>query len=1327
MVKRKLSWLLSVSLLLSGIVPFTGAAAAATDGGLTPQVGKQHLQLPAKGATSLQLNEEALSIKAAQADKAASSGRSLSPFAASTDNEAEALLPAEGKNLVPASASSEEITVIVELTAKPAAVHAAEVKQGLTKSASDYSGLLAKEQADFASLAKKTLAVKLTHQYSQVFNGYSLRIPANRVPELAALPGVKTVYPSQRVSAVPVKSVSPYMNDSAPFIGVHSYWDNSYDGAGVKVGVIDTGIDYHHPSLEGAYKGGWDFVDNDNDPMETPVDPNDPEAATSHGTHVSGTIAGRGDPANPDGPTGWVKGVAPAADLYVYRVLGPGGHGTEADVIAAVERAVADGLDVINLSLGGEVNSQVSADSVALNNAVLAGVVVVAANGNTGPGDFTTGSPAAAKLPISVGASSPPGIVELSKAVSSVTGATYYDLRVMAYQSGADFKALSGQALDLVYVGLGAPADYAGKDVTGKIVLIKRGELTFVNKIVNAKKAGAAAAIIFNRDDQDGFSGVLLEDSITYVPTFDLKGTDGRAILAALDAAGSGTFTVSDFSSIGDPGDAMGDFSSRGPALPGLDIKPDISAPGVAIRSSVPAIDGSYTYAYEVMQGTSMAAPHVAGAAALVLQKQPELEPNEVKALFMNSAVQLTDGNTNAPYSHMVQGAGRIDLSAAIAETAVALVEDTVKEVAGGVPTPYHTGSISFGSVAAGATVSRVVDVRDIASQASTYQAVASWIGPSAGTLTVDAGSIAVPSGGETPFTVSLTVAADTPAGRYEGEVVLTETGGNVLRIPVAVYVGQVELPAAVTEVKIEPDIFSPNGDGLADTSDLSFKVTAPNGYLSLDVFDGFTSDWLGTLAEASDGLDPGGYKLTGWNGVVTRLQNEKLTDGFYLLVPFVGNTVLDAEPLADQLAPFIVDTHAPEATIADTLEVAASGTSGTIHGQVTADLLVDLFGDYSGIHVAALYEENGKVEQVDGTVADDGRFTIPVPVHPGSNEYEVYVYDEAYNGVQQAAFTLKHTGTDVPASAKVSVVPVKAEVSIGEVFALDVKFADTADLYSAEFSLTYDADLTKGSVESGTTLRNYQAAHNPAASLIVQEKTEPIEGGLVRSSFVVSLTGDIPGVSGSGDLATFKFSSAKAGDYPFAVSGVRFLSSTGAEIDPGTLVNGNVKVKSDSGGPDPVDLITLSGSIAAEGFGADVAYNEVWYSGADGKLAVTVEALDAGGTVVKLGTVQADGTYSLAVPAGAYTVRVVVPGHIAATAAVVADAAKTVDFGPLTAGDVNGDGKVDLADLNQAARAFDKGEPWASIVAASADINRDGSVNLLDISYILANYGAKK
>lgn len=1324
MVKRKLSLLLSVSLLLSGIVPFTGAAAASTDGGLTPRVGKQHLQRPANGA-SLQLNKEALSVKAAHADNTESSKTSLSPFTKSTEDEAEALVPAEGKNLVPASASSEEITVIVELTTKPAAVHAAEVKQGLAKSASDYNGLLAKEQADFVSLAKKTLAVKLTHQYSQVFNGYSLKVPANRVPELAALPGVKAVYPSQKVSAVPVKSVSPYMNDSAPFIGVHSYWDNSYDGAGIKVGVIDTGIDYHHPSLEGAYKGGWDFVDNDNDPMETPVDPNDPEAATSHGTHVSGTIVGRGDPTNPDGPTGWVKGIAPAADLYVYRVLGPGGHGTDADVIAAVERAVADGLDVINLSLGGEVNSQVSADSVALNNAVLAGVVVVAANGNTGPGDFTTGSPAAAKLPISVGASSPPGIVELGKAVSSVTGATYYDLRVMAYQSGADYKALSGQALDLVYVGLGAPADYTGKNVTGKIALIKRGELTFVNKIVNAKKAGAAAAIIFNRDDLDGFSGVLLEDSITYLPTFDLKGTDGRAILAALDAAGSGTFTVSDFTSIGDPGDAMGDFSSRGPALPGLDIKPDISAPGVAIRSSVPAIDGSYTYAYEVMQGTSMAAPHVAGAAALVLQKQPELEPNEVKALFMNSAVQLKDGNT--PYSHMVQGAGRIDLSAAIAETAVALVEDTVKEVAGGVATPYHTGSISFGSVAAGATVSRVVDVRDIASRASTYQAAASWIGPSAGTLTVDTSSIAVLSGGETPFTVSLAVAAGTPAGRYEGEVVLTETGGNVLRIPVAVYVGKVELPAAVTSVKLVPDIFSPNGDGLADTTDLSFKVTAPNGYLSLDVFDGLTSEWLGTVAEADTGLDPGAYKLTGWNAVVTRLQNEKLADGFYLLVPFVGNTVFDAEALEDQLAPFVVDTHAPKATIADTLEVAASGTTGIINGQVTADLLVDLFGDYSGIHVAALFEENGKAEQVDGTIADNGRFTIPVPVHPGSNEYEVYVYDEAYNGVQKAAFTLKHDGAVVPVNSKVSAVPVKSEAAIGEVFALDVKFADTADLYSAEFSLTYDATLTKGSVEAGTTLRNYQAAHHPTTNLIVQEKTEQLAGGLVRSSFVLSLTGDIPGVTGSGDLATFKFSSAKAGDYPFVVSGVRFLSSTGAEIDPGTLVNGLVKVKSGGGGPDPVDLITLSGSIAAEGFGKDIAYNEVWYSGNDGKLAVTVEALDAGGTVVKLGTVQADGTYSLAVPAGAYTIRVVVPGHIAATAAVVADAAKTVNFGPLTAGDVNGDGKVDLADLNQAARAFDKGEPWASIVAASADINRDGSVNLLDISYILANYGAKK
>lgn len=137
---------------------------------------------------------------------------------------------------------------------------------------------------------------------------------------------------------------------------------------GIQVAVVDTGIDYKHPLLKDNYKGGYDAVDKDNDPYETEPDPTKPPKGTSsydtsHGTHVSGTILD----------------IAPEADLYVYRVLGPYGSGTTADVIVYIERAVQDGADVINLSLGSSMNQSYSADSIAIDNAVKSGVDVIIA------------------------------------------------------------------------------------------------------------------------------------------------------------------------------------------------------------------------------------------------------------------------------------------------------------------------------------------------------------------------------------------------------------------------------------------------------------------------------------------------------------------------------------------------------------------------------------------------------------------------------------------------------------------------------------------------------------------------------------------------------------------------------------------------------------------------------------------------------------------------------------------------------------------------------------------------------------------------------------
>ncbi|MGL4797430.1 MAG: S8 family serine peptidase, partial [Paraclostridium sp.] len=155
------------------------------------------------------------------------------------------------------------------------------------------------------------------------------------------------------------------MENSKPHLGIDKLHEEGIKGKGMKVGVIDTGIDYNHPDLKDNYKGGYDFVDNDDSPMEaTPEDwkasglpEHHPVAGssyyTSHGTHVSGTVAGTGKNTDSEFAT---TGIAPEADLYAYRVLGPYGTGYTTDILAAIEKSVEDGMDVINLSLGANTN-----------------------------------------------------------------------------------------------------------------------------------------------------------------------------------------------------------------------------------------------------------------------------------------------------------------------------------------------------------------------------------------------------------------------------------------------------------------------------------------------------------------------------------------------------------------------------------------------------------------------------------------------------------------------------------------------------------------------------------------------------------------------------------------------------------------------------------------------------------------------------------------------------------------------------------------------------------------------------------------------------------
>ena len=469
-------------------------------------------------------------------------------------------------------------------------------------------------------------AITIHQTYQHVFYGFSIEGPVKELNKIKEHQAV--------IHSSPIVSYASQINESVPFIGgeevrgLYDSGDHRLTGKGVKVAVIDTGIDYEHPDLHRNYAGGYDLIDGDQDPMETSDRKGE---GTIHGTHVAGIIAANGK----------LRGVAPEAEIIAYRALGPGGMGTSDQVIAAIDRAMKDKVDIINLSLGNNVNGPDWPTSLALDRAVEAGIVAVTSSGNSGPESWTVGSPGTSSKAITVGASSPP----IYLPYLSVAGMKK-EIPIHTLQGAKpwDFKTLD----EIEYIGLGREGDIK-ESIKGKIALIERGKIPFTEKVLNAKKHGAKAVIIFN-NVKGNFAGSL--EVPLEIAAASISKEDGLAIKKRIEQNPSIRTIYKQEE------DKLADFSSRGPVTTTWAIKPDLVAPGVAIDSTVP--DG-----YLSLHGTSMAAPHVAGASALIKQAHPNWTPEQIKASLMNTATTLLDekGVKIAPNQ---QGAGRINVKRAI-------------------------------------------------------------------------------------------------------------------------------------------------------------------------------------------------------------------------------------------------------------------------------------------------------------------------------------------------------------------------------------------------------------------------------------------------------------------------------------------------------------------------------------------------------------------------------------------------------------------------------------------------------------------------------------
>ena len=430
------------------------------------------------------------------------------------------------------------------------------------------------------------------------------------------------------------ENISILVNNSGPFIGTSIPYQSGFDGSGIVVSIIDTGIDLNHPDLEGKIIGGYDFVDNDEMPEDT----------NGHGTQVAGIIAANGN----------LKGIAPNSKILMYKVSEDGESVPSHLIIKAIEKSIEDGADIINISLG--INQTNTKIDQAVNKAVKNNIFVVTAAGNFGPELNTIGSPGINPNAITVGATFN-NVTNSLVSTFEIEGKTFNVFPMVGTQSLAE--PITSQ---IIFGKYGRVHDLLENNFEGSILLIERGSdieneiVYFSDKEKNAADVGAKAIVVYN-NEPGIFFGELIHEYVDEgynptIPALSLSREDGLVIKEILQSDTKGVLDV-----FYHP-DFVAYFSSRGPVSP-FYIKPDIVAPGAFINTT--DTNGNY----KISSGTSFAAPHVAGTAALILQKNPQLTPQELKSILMTTSEIVYD-QFDDRFPIEVSGNGRIDASKAI-------------------------------------------------------------------------------------------------------------------------------------------------------------------------------------------------------------------------------------------------------------------------------------------------------------------------------------------------------------------------------------------------------------------------------------------------------------------------------------------------------------------------------------------------------------------------------------------------------------------------------------------------------------------------------------
>jgi subtilisin family serine protease len=653
---------------------------------------------------------------------------------------------------------------------------------------------------------------KVTSKYDVSLNAVAVQLNGTPLATIAAAPmvqsaGYNTLY-------------YPNLSQSYKIINAMAAWTaaggRTTAGAGIKIGDIDSGIEETHPFFAPtgfSYPPGFPKCDAEDsnshhkDQDCKHVTPKvivakvffnkagqqglDATAVEGHGTHTAGIAAGvTGKTAVVNGVNiNDMSGIAPGAWLGNYNVfpdqVNESRHGARSeDILNAVDAAVEDGMDVLNLSLGGGYHGNNDLLAIGLDRAVDAGVVVAVAAGNSGPGAGTLESPGRARKVITVGASTNQHFVgqpvTYPAGGSNTIGAAVGDFDPLPTRS---FDLFDTQSDGCASVDSGA---------SGKLALINRGTCTFSQKVANAKAAGAIAVIIINNVAGDPTAMARTAGFDDAIPAVMIGKNEGAALRASGATTVSAVATFQEFITVNNK-DILAGFSSQGPTNVDFAVKPDLTSVGVNVLSSCVSTDpvdcGEAPWAF--LSGTSMSTPHIAGSAAVLLQLHDDWTPAQIKSALVNRADLVVRDAATGLHSvgPTAQGAGRENLSAAADAT-----------------TWMDPASASFGRVTLGHPTSVTITLSNPTGTAQTFLVSKSKFTPStfgntvpliwnAGTITpsddritVDA-SVNVPANGSTTLTVRVNTGQ--PSGTVvQGWINLDGPGSNDLHFAYYAIVG---------------------------------------------------------------------------------------------------------------------------------------------------------------------------------------------------------------------------------------------------------------------------------------------------------------------------------------------------------------------------------------------------------------------------------------------------------------------------------------------------------------------------------------------------------